>query len=351
LPCRFGAKASTDYRIDDRSNVYLNYTLAADQPDALNVGRAGTLTTGTRYRYNDATSVYGEERLQTGTGPTSLTQAYGVDFAPSRRWTYGLKFEHGRISDPLAGDLSLSAVGATLGYTQGQIRYGGALEWRQNESTLYGASHTALARNSLSYQIDAAWKLFGKLNWSESDGQTNSTLNAQYHEVVFGAAWRPVGNDRWNTLLKLTLLEDEPSLAQVSSTGYTTDYAQQSRVFDIDTTYQANHWLSLGLKYAIRCGSLKLTQSASEWYASQAQLWILRGDILFPRQWDALVELRRLGVRETDDHRTGILLGAYRHIGDKLKIGAGYNFTEYSDNLTDVSYRSRGFFINTVAKF
>jgi hypothetical protein len=63
------------------------------------------------------------------------------------------------------------------------------------------------------------------------------------------------------------------------------------------------------------------------------------------------VELRRLGVRETDDHRTGVLLGAYRHIGDKLKIGAGYNFTDYSDNLTDVSYRSRGFFINTIAKF
>jgi hypothetical protein len=274
-----------------------------------------------------------------------------VDFAPSKQWTYGLKFEHGKISDPLAGDLSLSGVAATLGYIQGQIKYSGALEWRQNDSSMYGASHTGLARNSLTYQIDPAWKLFGKLNWSETDGQSNTTLNAQYHEVVFGAAWRPVQNDRWNTLFKFTLLEDEPSLAQVSSTGYTTDYAQQSRVFDIDTTYQTTKWLSLGLKYAIRTGNLKPTQSLGEWYESQAQLWILRGDILFPRQWDALVELRRLAVRETDDHRTGVLLGAYRHLGDKLKIGAGYNFTDYSDNLTDVSYRSRGFFINTIAKF
>jgi hypothetical protein len=84
---------------------------------------------------------------------------------------------------------------------------------------------------------------------------------------------------------------------------------------------------------------------------SQAQLWILRGDILFPRGWDALVELGRLALRETDDSNTGVLLGAYRHWGDNLKIGAGYNFTDYSDNLTDVSYRSRGFFINTIAKF
>jgi hypothetical protein len=34
-----------------------------------------------------------------------------------------------------------------------------------------------------------------------------------------------------------------------------------------------------------------------------------------------------------------------------LKIGVGYNFTDYSDNLTDVGYRSRGFFLNTIGKF
>ena len=88
---------STDYRIDDRSNVYLNYTLAADQTRALNDGREGTLTTGTRYRYNDATSLYGEERMQTGSGSDNLTRVYGVDFMPNKQWTYGLKFEHGTI--------------------------------------------------------------------------------------------------------------------------------------------------------------------------------------------------------------------------------------------------------------
>src|SRR5450631_820292 len=99
-------------------------------------------------------------------------------------------------------------------------------------------------------------------------------------------------------------------------------------------------------------GQLKPTASASgNWYASQAQLWILRSDLLFPRQWDALIELRRLSIRETDDHRLGFLLGGYRHVGDHLKIGAGYNFTNYSDNLADVSYRSHGFFVNMLGKF
>jgi hypothetical protein len=346
-----GGKVSTDYRIDDHSNVYLNYTLAADQPDALNVGRAGTLTTGTRYRFNDATSVYGEERLQSGTGADTLTRAYGVDFSPSKQWTYGVKFERGTISDPFQGDIALTAISGTLQYVRGQIKYGGALEWRRDNSSLTGASHTELTRNSLSYQVDPDWKLFGKLNWSKTDGPATPSLDASFHEIVIGAAWRPVNNDRWNALFKFTALDDQPSAAQLSTVGNTIDFAQRSRVTDIDATYQLFKWLSLGGKYAIRTGELRPTQTEGDWFASQAQLWILRTDVLFPRAWDAMIELRRLSIRETDDHRLGFLLGGYRHVGGHLKIGAGYNFTNYSDELTDVSYRSHGFFVNMIGKF
>jgi hypothetical protein len=347
----FGGKVSTDYHIDDHSNVYVNYTLAADQPDALNIGRQGTLTTGTRYRFNDTTSVYGEERLQSGTGSDTLTRAYGVDFSPSKQWTYGVKFERGTISDPFQGDIALSAISGTVQYTQGQIKYGGALEWRRDDSSLTGTSHTALTRNSLSYQVDPDWKLFGKVNWSKTDGPASPSLDASFHEIVLGAAWRPVKNDRWNALFKFTVLDDQPSEAQLSTIGNTIDYAQRSRVADIDATYQLSKWLSLGGKYAIRTGDLRPTQTESDWFASQAQLWIVRADVLFPKGWDAMIELRQLSIRETDDHRLGFLLGGYRHVGDHVKIGAGYNFTNYSDELTDVSYRSHGFFVNMIGKF
>ena len=147
-------------------------------------------------------------------------------------------------------------------------------------------------------------------------------------------------------------MEPERGLAELADNlGNTIDYAQRSRVADIDATYQLSKWLSVGGKYAIRDGDLKPTQTEGDWFADQAQLWILRADVLFPRQWDAMIELRRLSVRETDDHRTGFLLGGYRHVGDHVKIGAGYNFTNYSDELTDASYRSHGFFVNMIGKF
>jgi outer membrane protein OmpA-like peptidoglycan-associated protein len=347
----FGAKLSTDYKIDERSNLYVNYTLAADQPDALNVGREGTLTTGTRYRYDDATSVYAEERMQTGSGPDGLTQAYGVDFTPNKHWTYGLKFEDGTIADPIAGDLSVRAVAGSVVYTQAKIKYSGALEWRENDSSITGASRTELTRNSVTYQIDPDWRVLGVLNLSQTDGVASTTLNANYQEFVLGAGWRPVQNDRWNSLFKFTILNNEPSEAQVSSLGTAVQYAQQSQVFDFDVNYQLTSWLGLGAKYALRIGELKPVQTQSGWFDDHTQLWILRADLTVARRWDALVELRRLDVRESDDATFGVLLGAYRHVGEHLKIGVGYNFTDYSDNLADAGYRSHGFFLNTLGKW
>jgi len=64
-----------------------------------------------------------------------------------------------------------------------------------------------------------------------------------------------------------------------------------------------------------------------------------------------LVEMRQLSISEADDSRLGALLGVYRHIGNNLKIGVGYNFTDYSDDLTDLSYDEKGVFFNIIGKF
>ena len=33
-------------------------------------------------------------------------------------------------------------------------------------------------------------------------------------------------------------------------------------------------------------------------------------------------------------------------MGENFKLGAGYNFTDFSDDLTDLSYDNRGWFLN-----
>jgi len=43
-------------------------------------------------------------------------------------------------------------------------------------------------------------------------------------------------------------------------------------------------------------------------------------------------------------------VGLYRHIGNHVKFGVGYNFSRFSDDLTDLSYDHQGLFINIIGK-
>ena len=52
-----------------------------------------------------------------------------------------------------------------------------------------------------------------------------------------------------------------------------------------------------------------------------------------------------------DGRRQGFLLGVDRHLTDSMKIGVGYNFTDFSDDLRILDYDRRGWFLNFVGKY
>ena len=69
------------------------------------------------------------------------------------------------------------------------------------------------------------------------------------------------------------------------------------------------------------------------------------------KKWDALFEYRWLETEEQDDDKDGALLGVYRHVGKHMKVGAGYNFTDFNDDLTDNDYDSHGWFFDITGKY
>ncbi len=108
----------------------------------------------------------------------------------------------------------------------------------------------------------------------------------------------------------------------------------------------------MGGKYAGRRGELKPSRDDSaQWFKSSAELAVLRVDWKVVRNWSWMAELRSLRAKELGDRRTGWLTAGYYHVNENFKVGVGYNFTDFSDNLTDLSYRSRGFFVNVLGKF
>jgi outer membrane protein OmpA-like peptidoglycan-associated protein len=346
----FGGRLSGDYRVDDRTSFYLAHTMETEREDSTYRGRFDNTVLGGRTKLSDQLSLYDEARNGRGAGPESLTNAFGVDYAPSARLTYGLKLEAGTVSDPLAGDLDRRAAALSAAYREQRVKLNSSVEYR-NETGLNGDRETWLARNTAAYQVNPDWRVLGKANVSFSRASQGNFFDGNFVDASLGGAWRPVENDRWNTLLQYRYFYTLPSPGQVSLGDELLDYAQRSHVVSVDSTYDVLPWLALGGKVAQRTGELRNTRVGGDWSDSRTDLVILRADLHLVKEWDMLLEGRRLAVHEADDSRSGLLAAIYRHLNAHLKIGAGYNFTDFSDDLTDLSYRSRGPFVNVLSTF
>ena len=73
------------------------------------------------------------------------------------------------------------------------------------------------------------------------------------------------------------------------------------------------------------------------------------------KDWDLMAEYRFLADigenNNTENLKHGALVGVYKHIGENLKIGVGYNFSSFQDDLRDTDINAQGWFINIVGKF
>ena len=350
------AKLGTDYLYSDRTNLYLNYALENERTDNGLRARRGNASSGFRTHYSDSASLYLEERYTHGDVPTGLTHATGVDIAPNDRWNYGATLDFGTLKDQDTGaETERSALGLRLGYHRKRLTLASALEYRVDKSESPDATTsertTWLTKNSLKYQLNPDWRLIGKYNHSESSSSLGEFYDGDYTEAVIGYAYRPIDHDRLNALLKYTYFYNLPTADQVTIENTAAEYIQKSHILSADFTYDLTRRWSVGGKYAYRHGQLSQDRVNPEFFDSRAHLTVVRADWHFLHRWDALIEGRVLDLPDAEERRSGSLLGLYRHMGEHMKVGVGYNFTTFSDDLTDLDYDSQGYFINVIGKF
>ena len=207
---------------------------------------------------------------------------------------------------------------------------------------------TWLFKNSLKYQPSENWRLLGKFNYSVSESSLGTSHEADYTEAVLGYAYRPVHHDRLNALFKYTYFYNSPSAGQTAQSD--AGVIQRSHIGSVDMMYDLTSWWTLGGKYAYRHGQVAMDREDPEFFDSRAHLYILRMDWHVLYSWDVLCEVRRLDLPDAKDRRDGALLGIYRHFGDNFKVGVGYNFSDFSDDLTQLDFRHQGLFINFIGK-
>jgi len=349
------AKIGTTYLMSDRTNLYLTYALENERTDNGQRAQKGNLTSGFQSSYSDSASIYLEERYTHGDVPTGLTHSMGVDLAPADRLNIGATIDLGRLQDNNTGAvIEREAYSVKLGYNFDRLKYSGAVEQRtdntENPDLSTTSRVTTLFKNSLKYQLNPNWRLIGKYNYSTSESSLGEFYNGDFTEAVIGYGYRPVENDNLNILFKYTYFANLPAKDQVTINNTAAEYIQNSHILSFDFTYDLSRNWSIGGKYAHRNGEISLDRVNPVFFQSNADLYIVRADWHMTHRWDLLLEGRMLSLPEAGDTRSGSLFAFYYHLGNNVKLGAGYNYTTFSDDLTDLDFDSQGLFINFVAK-
>ncbi|MCG6909779.1 MAG: OmpA family protein [Deltaproteobacteria bacterium] len=349
-------KIGTEYLFSDRTTLYQNYTLENERTDDGLLARKGKMTSGFRTRYSDSASIYLEEQYSHGDVPTGLTHSTGVDLAVAERLNIGANLDIGSLKNPqTAAEIDRKTVGGRIGYGFDNVKLSSGLEYRVDETEQSDTSVTKrttwLWKNNAKYQISQDWRLLGKFNYSLSESSLGDYYDGDYTEAVLGFAYRPIYYDRLNVLVKYTYFYNLPSVNQTSDETNSTGYIQRSHIGAIDVMYDLTSRWTVGGKYSYRHGEVAMDREQPDYFTSRAHLYVIRVDWHFIHRWDALLEGRLLDLPDAQDRRSGALVGLYRHVGNHVKIGAGYNFSDFSDDLTQMDYQHQGVFINIIGKY
>jgi hypothetical protein len=309
---------------------------------------------GSSYLHSDRTSMYlnyALENERTDNVMTGLTHATGISFAPNQKWNLGITTDIGTLRDTMTGaETDRLATGVQVGYGTGRMQIASGIEYRNDDVEQLDLSRierkTWLFRNSFKYQLSPSSRFLGKFNLSESESTQGSFYDGGFTEAVVGYAYRPVYHDRLNALVKYTYFHNLPTTGQVTLQNTAAEFMQKSHIASLDVNYDVSPNITVGGKYAYRMGQVSLDRENPEYFDNGASLYVLRGDYRFRENWEVLLEGRMLDMPDINETRSGALAAVSRYLGDHLKIGLGYNFTDFSTDLTDLSYDHKGLFLN-----
>ncbi len=335
---------------------------------------------GSSHQLSDHSRFYSERQYSTYTGniPLSLAPTFDENGAPTPglwssdvygyetqfqdRWDLGFRFER-RHLDPsdyrnlgdeairdFARTNTFNTLALSLGYNDSKkLKLSTSVEARLEPDA--PKVRQWLTQNSLEWRINQDLSFLGRTNFGTSRFLDPNNLTGQFMELNMGFAYRPVDNDRFNALTKYTFLDEVTSDAQyVSSDSGSVATDETAHIFSIEGAYEINRYLQTVEKFAYRLGSFKtaLTDSID----ISTLLFVHRFNYHITRKWDIGIEYRMLFQGQAGDNfRHGPLVEIDREIYDYVRLGVGYNFTGFEDDLRKVSnFKKNSFFVRLSGK-
>ena len=315
-------------------------------------GRSGGVTVGQSWQLSQRTRMRQESQWLNSRRERGVLHGSGVDFMPSPGWSLGVNLQKGQVTTAeQGGELERRAVSVSGGYTDSLFNWSSKLEYRDDKGRQN--QHQWVTANRLGYKLDEAWRVSGRANYAITHDDDTGSIAARLMEFGMGAAYRPT-NLRWNALGKYTYFYDLASPGQDA----TRHYNQRSHVVSLEGTYEWNEHWDFAAKLAHRISMLN-ERDTGQWFRNHATMPAVQARYHLGDRgssgslwqgWSVMGEYRWLTVSD-DGQRKGVLLSVDKDINKHFRVGVGYNFSDFSADLTDLDYRQQGLFINVVGRF
>ncbi|MEP4246518.1 hypothetical protein [Tateyamaria sp.] len=347
-------EAFLTYQADEFDQTYIGYRLEPGREfsgvDLVGQDR-GTLVIGGQRRVSDRFDIFAENQFDAFGRHRSLTSVYGVQYRATEQLTFSGGFEFGRVNDA-GNDFDRDALSFGVRYSDGdRLTAAAKIEYRLDEGEIAGIDRdqrSIFLTGDARYKIDESQRLLFSAEYADTDTDNSSILSGTYADVTFGYAYRPINNDKLNLLFSYRYLYD--LIGQELDGTDARGALQRSHVVSIDGIYDLNKNWTLGGKLGGRFSDTAVDANSS-FEGNDAWLAVVNARYHLTHKWDILMEARHLQANQADFSETGFLAAGYRHVGNNLKIGVGYNFGQFSDDLTDITLDDQGPFINLIAKF
>lgn len=341
------AQVNGEWRRSAQQSFYGSYTLSTDRSDydpIFNPNARNGWTLGQRWRLSNQVNVFNESQFLKNRRESGLAHTFGLDFYPAQGWNVGFTLSDGELTNASGGEVDRRAISVSGGRTSTDTSWQSKLEWREDT----GAERVTqwVSTHRLTHTLNESWRIAGRFNYADTQDDLDPAASAKFIEGNFGFAFRPWNSTRWGLFGRYTYLYDLATLGQMGGA----QYDQRTQVLSLEGVYRHDQRWEFAGKLARREGEARFGRGTGDWFDSATTFAAgqVRYELLY--RWHAMAEYRWLDV-DDGGTRQGWMAGIDRDIGRNFRIGAGYNFTDFSDDLTEFDYDHQGWFVNFVGSY
>ena len=334
----YSADATLDFSVNDDYDIYTGYVLESEDGSDNN-----EIVFGQRATLTDKVDIYQENQFVSDNNGHGRIDSYGFDYERTEDHKVGMSFQTGSDADNTRR--RALSIYQTLGLTRTTVS--NKFEYRRDSGDEKIQQY--ITTNSFKYKWTNEYTVTGKINYSLTENDTTGKTEAEYTESNIGLAYRPIYNDKVNYLTRYTYLQDE----ELESDRDISYIDEDSHIVEFETLYDYDENWAFGLKFAFKDKKETYERESGDYIDINSKIYLVgvKSTYHVLHNWDIFTEYHWKVDDYEEDLEQGAIVALNRHIGENVKLGVGYNFSKFNDNLKKDDYNANGWFINLVGKF